>query len=286
MTEQIERVCPGCGASASDFRFCPSCGRNLGLSSEISTLADRPAGAESNLGEASAPVGSDVSPDRPKFEYIPSATTAAALSAFKTPAHPDLSRGPGAPGVPETGQDRSASDDTPPQPTPAQPTVERFETSRLSWQAEEQAVETNGDTAPETPEPLRFGYVPAIVPNEARNGSDIAGQDSAVEDGHDRPAAEDAPPESAVASQDRPLLSEQATSAEQTDAEPEPESAHVDAVSPGDDQDARPRQDAWRPVASIPTAPKSSSHRTAFVCLAAVIGLILVMLSRGRRDHA
>ena len=131
-----------------------------------------------------------------------------------------------------------------------------------SPRADAEAAEAKDDVAPQLPETLRFGYVPATVPNGAHNGSDIAGQDPAADDGADGAPADDAP------------------------AEPERESPPVNAVPLRDDDQLRPRPDAPRPVRPIPTVPESSSHRVAFVCLAAVIGLILVMLSRGRRDRA
>jgi hypothetical protein len=40
MTVEAERVCPRCGASAADHRFCRSCGLNLGAFSEIPTRAE------------------------------------------------------------------------------------------------------------------------------------------------------------------------------------------------------------------------------------------------------
>ncbi len=281
MTEQIERVCPGCGASASDFRFCPSCGRYLGSLAVVSAPADRRADAASNVGGASTVRGSDASPERFKPEYTPPAATAAALRAIEIPAQPDASVEDSAPGASENGHDRSASDDT-----PAQTTVARFQTTELSRRADPEAAETNDDVAPQPPETLRFGYVPTVVPNQAHNGSDIAGQGSAADDGADRSPADDAPAEAVAASQDRAQLSEQPFPTDQPPAETERESPPVSAVPPRDDGQARPRHYASRPVAPIRTAPEPSNHRVAFVCLAAVIGLILVMLSRGRRDHA
>lgn len=280
MTEQIERVCPGCGASASDFRFCPSCGRNLGSLSEIATLPARQAGAASN-GEASTFAGSDVSPDRSKAAYTPPAATAAGLRAIEIPAQPHASQEHSVPGASENGRDRSPSDDI-----PARATLARFQTTELSRRVDAEAAETNDEVAPQPPETLRFGYVPAVVPVEAHNRSDIAAQDSADDDGADRSPAHDAPAEAVAASQDRAQPSEQPSPADQPPPESERESPPVNAVPPRDDDQPRPRQDAPRPVAPIATAPRSSSHRVAFVCLAAVIGLILVMLSRGRRDHA
>jgi hypothetical protein len=281
MTEQIERVCPGCGASASDFRFCPSCGRNLGSLSEIATLTDRQAGAASNVGEASTVAGSDVSLDRSKAEYTPPAATAAALRAIEIPAQPHASPEHSVPGVSENGHDQSPSDDI-----PARATLGRFQTTELSRRVDAEAAETNDEVAPQPPETPRFAYVPAVVPDEAHHRTDIAGQDSAVDDGGDRSPADDAPAAAAAASQDRAQLSEQPSPADQPPAESERESPPVNAVPPRDDYQPRPRQAAPRPVAPIATAPRSSSHRVPFVCLAAVIGLILVMLNRGRRAHA
>jgi hypothetical protein len=260
MTEQIERVCPGCGASASDFHFCPSCGRNLGSLSDISRLADRQAGAASKVGEAAAD---------------------AAPRAIAIPAQPDASQEHTVPGVSENGRDRSPSDDT-----PAQATVASFRATELSRRPDAEGSGTNDDVAPQPPATLRFGYVPAVVPNGAHNRSDIASQDSAADDGADPSPADDAPAEAVAASQDRAMLSEQPSPTEQPPEESERESPPVSAVPPRNHDQPRPRQDASRPVAPIPTGPKSSSHRVAFVCLAAVIGLILVMLTRGRRDHA
>jgi hypothetical protein len=259
MTEQIERVCPGCGGSASDFRFCPSCGRNLSSLSEISTLADRQAGAASNVGEVA---------------------TDAALRAIEIPAQPEASEEHSAPGVSENGRDWSASDEI-----PAQATVARFETTEPSKRADAEAAQKNDDVAPQPPETLRFGYVPAVVEDEAHARSDTAGQDSGADDGADPSPADDAPAEAAAASQDRAQQSEQPSPADQPLAESERESPPLDAVPPRHDDQPHPREDASRPVAPILTAPNSSSHRVAFVCLAAVIGLILVMLSRGRGDH-
>ncbi len=260
MTEQIERVCLGCGASASNFRFCPSCGRNLGSLSEISTLADRHAGAATNVGEPA---------------------TYAGLRAIEIPAQPDASEANSGPGVSENGRDRSASDDV-----SVQATVARFETTEPSRRADAEAAETSHGVAPRLPETLRFGYVPAVVEDDPHNRSDIAGQDFAADGGADRSPAGDAPAEAAAASQDRAQQSEQPSPAVQPPAESERESPPINAVPPRNDDQPRPRQDASRPVAPTPAAPKSSSHRVAFVCLAAVIGMILVMLSRGRRDHA
>jgi hypothetical protein len=257
MTEQIERVCPGCGASASDFRFCPSCGRYLGSLAVISTPADRQADAPSNGDQASTVNGSHVSPERPRAEYTPPAATAGALRAIEIPAQPDASQDQSAPGASEDGHDRSATDDS-----PAHATLARFQTTEDSPPADAEAAEAKDDVAPQLPETLRFGYVPAAVPNGAHNGSDIAGQDSTADDGADRFPTDDAP------------------------AEPEHESPHVSAVPLRDDDQPRPRQDAPRPAPPIPTVPESRGHRVTFVCIAAVIGLILVMLSRGRRDHA
>lgn len=281
MTEQIERVCPDCGASASHFRFCPSCGRYLGSLAVISTPADRQADAPSNGGEVSTVNGSHVSPERPKAEYTPPAATAAALRAIEIPTQPDASQEHSAPGVSENGHDRSATNDS-----PAPATVARFRTTEFSKPADAEAAETKDDVAPRPPETLRFGYVPAVVPSEAHNGSDTPGQDSGADDGADQSSADDAPAEAVAPSQDRAELSEQPSPADEVSAESEPEIAPVNAVPPQDDDQPRPRQYAPRPVAPIATAPESSSHRVAFVCLAAVIGLILVMLSRGRRDHA
>ena len=259
MTEQIERVCPGCGATASDFRFCPSCGRYLGSLAVISTPADRQTDAPSNGDKASTVNGSHISPERPKAEYTPPAATAAALRAIEIPAQPDASQEQSAPDASENGHDRSATDDR-----PAHATVARFQTTEDSSQADAEAAEAKDDVAPQLPETLRFGYVPTPVPNGAHTGSDIAGQDPAADDGADGAPADDAPAE----------------------PEPERESPPVNAVPLRDDDQLRPRPGAPRPVRPIPTVPESSSHRVAFVCLAAVIGLILVMLSRGRRDHA
>ncbi len=257
MTEQIERVCPGCGASASDFRFCPSCGRYLGSLAVISTPADRQADAPSNGDQASTVNGSHVSPEPPKAEYTPPAATAAALRAIEIPAQPDASHEQSAPGASENGHDRSATDDS-----PTHATVARFQATEDSPRADVEAAEAKDDVAPQLPETLRFGYVPVVVPNGAHNGGDIAAQDPAADDGADRFPADDAP------------------------AEPERESPPVNALPLRDDDQPRPRQNAPRPVPPVATVPESSSHRVAFVCLAAVIGLILVMLSRGRRDHA
>ena len=261
MTEQIQRVCPSCGASASDFRFCPSCGRSLSSSYETSAPADRQAGAASKVGEA---------------------RTDAAPRAIEIPALTNAAQEHLAPGVSENGRHRSVFADT-----SAPATVAPLQTTEPSWRAQPDPTEAKDEVAPQLPEAPRFGYVPAVVEDEAHTRSDIAGgQDSGADDGVDLSPADDAPAEAVVASSDRAPLSEQPSPAEDAAAESEPESPPVNVVpSPQDDQ-PRPRQAAPRPVSPIPTAAKSSSHRAAFVCLAAVIGLILVMLSRGRRDHA
>jgi hypothetical protein len=281
MTEQIERVCPGCGASASDFRFCPSCGRYLGSLAVISTPSDRQADGPSNGDQASTVNGSHVSQERPKGEYTPRAATAAALRAIEIPAQPDASQEQSAPGASENGHHRSATDDS-----PAPATVARFQATEHSPRADAETAEAKDDVAPQLPETLRFGYVPTPVPNGAHNGSDIAAQDPAAGDGADRFPADDVPAEPVAARQDRAELSEQPSPSDQTPVEPERESPPVNAVPVRDDDQPRPRQDAPRPIPPIATVPESSSHRVAFVCLAAVIGLILIMLSRGRRDHA
>lgn len=281
MTEQIERVCPGCGASASDFRFCPSCGRYLVSLLEVSTAPDRQAGTASNGGEASTVGDLGHSLDRSKAEYTPPAATAAGLRALEIPAQPEVAVERSEPSVSHKGHDRSLSDET-----PAETTAARLETTKPSWLAGIRATETNAEVEPQPPETLRFGYVPPVVPNVAHNGSDVADRDSAVDDGADQSPADDAPAEPVVASPNRAQPSAQAPPADEPTAESEPESQSVNADPPRDNDHPRPCHDASRPVAPIPTTPDSSSHRVAFVCLAAVIGLILVMLSRGRRDSA
>jgi hypothetical protein len=261
MTEQIQRVCPSCGASASDFRFCPSCGRSLGSSYETSTPADRQASAASNVGEAATDVA-------PRAIEIPALTNAAQEHL--------------APGVSENGRHRSVFADT-----SAPTTVARLQTTEPSWRADAKPAEAKDDVAPQLPETVRFGYVPAVVEGEAHDRSDVAGgQDSEADDGVALSPADDAPAEAVAASYDRAQLSEQPSPTDQPPAASEPESPTVNVVPPPQNDQPSPRQAAPRPVAPIPAAPKSSSHRAAFVCLAAVIGLILVMLSRGRRDHA
>ena len=255
MTEQIERVCPGCGASASDFRFCPSCGRYLGSLAVISTPADRQADAPSNGDQASTVNGSHVSPEPPKAEYTPPAATAAALRAIEIPAQPDASHEQSAPGASENGHDRSATDDS-----PTHATVARFQATEDSPRADVEAAEAKDDVAPQLPETLRFGYVPVVVPNGAHNGGDIAAQD---------------PPPTMAPIGSRPTM-----------LLPNP------SASPP--VNALPLRDDDQPVAPECPATGTSGRDCAGIekpprrvcCLAAVIGLILVMLGRGRRDHA
>lgn len=206
----------------------------------------------------------------------------AAPRAIEIPALTNAAQEHLAPGVSENGRHRSVFADT-----SAPTTVARFQTTEPSWRADAKPAEPKDDGAPQRPETVRFGYVPAVVEDGAHAQSDTAGgQDSGADDGVNLPSADDAPGEPVAASYDRAQLSEQPSPADQPPAAPEPESPLVNVVASSEDDQPRPRQAAPRPVAPIPTAAKSSSHRAGFVCLAAVIGLILVMLSRGRRDHA
>jgi hypothetical protein len=278
MTEQIQRVCPSCGTSAGDFRFCPSCGHNLTAVSETardatSTLADRPTAVATNGGEASTSARPEVSPIRSLSEYTPPAATTAAIRAIETPGQPDVSQDQSTSSAPENDSAPAASG---------------FGFGRAMSEnghhRSPSAGASNDDVAAKPPETPRFKYAPAVVRDEADEPAEpvVASEAPAPLSEPEQPSLAD---ERHAVAQPEPVSEPEPVPDPEPAPVSEPESPSVTALPLQDQDQPRPRYDAPRPAAAIPTAPESSSHRVAFVCLAAVIGLILLMLRRGHRAN-
>jgi hypothetical protein len=311
MWDQAERVCPRCGEAAADHRFCPSCGLQIEALSEEPTRPERESGdadvavaehAPDVLRSRDVTASNGAVDDGMAAESLTAAATVAAMNATRArtwpePRHPVAEEVGGQRQEPESAEIAQSNGHDPllaDHNGSAATVADGSPVQTSTWPEADVASSGFAERVPEEIAADGFaGPVAESDPVEPRAEPEVAAVETDDELGEElrsdaiaesnrfaehKPVAEVVPeeiPEPAPASEEPatgpvgPFLSDHVLA----------ESAHENAAA-----HTAPRYQAARPAARGGIARTSKSRRSAIPYVVAVLGLLMLLVSR--RRHA